>query len=456
MKRPPAILAALCLLAAGCGKSTPAARRAAPMEPPAFWVWHRGSPLDPAEIARLREAGTRKLFWEVVECRWTGTRWDAARIAKFQPPPAGISLVPVFRIKPDPAFLGSPAAVKSLHQLILLWAAGNPLEEIQLDFDCPDRVLESYGKFLRELRRELGPKKLSITALAAWPRHPAFPRLARSVDSLAPMFYDLTPDRPENVRQRRFQPMAARSSRALVAAWSACPVPWLAGLPNFERVSIFHPDGRLSGHLRGGSNDGLFLLPGWTPQPLGDGVTLFEPAKSVTFRGTEIAAKSIVVHRMPDAVILRDLANAAEAAGARGIVYFVLPGPGIQAAYSASHLAGTGPPQLSLRFPGNGTAVLANAGPGDLPANPAGWELVLEARGIGHFHQGNPGDFATVSSPAPAEIATRLTLKFPRLPAGETLSTGPLIANPAGIRWSISGVTNSVGLEEKSTAVKNR
>lgn len=409
------------------------------MEPPAFWVWHRSSDLSAAEVDSLKIAGTRTLYWHAVECEWKDSDWQAVRIAKPMRAIDGIRIIPVFRIKPNPEFLGSPAAVKSFRQLFERWADGNLFDELQLDFDCPDRMIDGYGKFLRSLCSEIAPVRISITALAGWPRQPGFEKLARSVTAMAPMFYDLFPDSQGDVMKRNFQAMADVKSKELIHEWAKCPVPWLAGLPNFERVSVFTGDGILSGHLRGWSHDGLFFNPSLQPVPLGNGVTFYQAEKSVTLYGTTIAGDSSVVHRMPDPEVLESLTRAAKEAGAAGVAYFALPGPGIQAAYSASHLAGKSISYLTLTAREDGSVILKNLGPRDLPSNPLRWNLVMEADQVGTFRSAPPGEFAANNSDGPAEVVTQVVLQFSKLPAGGSISSGRFIVRPEAVRWSVPG-----------------
>lgn len=415
------------------------------MEPPCYWVWHRSNALKPAELENLRRAGTKTLYWQAVECGWKDGKWDAVRIAAPMAEIEGVAVIPVYRIKPETDFLGSPDAVESFARLFTNWADGGKFTGLQLDFDCPDRLLDRYGKFLRELGQGIAPVKISITALASWPRHPEFAQLAGSVSAMAPMFYDLQADKPEDVLKSRFQPMADLKSRALIESWSACPVPWLAGLPNFERISVFNLNGSLSGHLRGWTHDDLFFKEGMKPTALGEGITSYETRAFTSLAGTPVSAGSRIVYRTPDQEALAKLSQVADEAGAAGVIYFVLPGPGIQAAFSAGHLACKSSPQLELILHENGSVVLKNGGPADLPANPAegAWTLVLESETAGIFRSGAPGNFARVTVPGglPAELATQVVLHFSKLAGGESIASGPVVADAKRVLWSVPGIT---------------
>jgi hypothetical protein len=429
------------LLVIACGRSDTRQVRSGPLDPPAFWVWHRSSPLTAAEIESIGGSGVRALYWQAAECDWDGG-WHVTRIAAPMTATADLEIIPVFRIKPLPAFLGSPDAPRQLAELVRRWLDGaSPPAEIQLDFDCPDRLLGEYTDFLKSFAGAVAPSRVSITALAAWPRHPGFGALADVVTSLAPMFYDLTADAPADVKAGRYRPMADPAVEDLIRAWAACPRPWLAGLPNFERLSVFETNGHLTGHLRGWEHDPVFFHPNLKAGLRDKGVTVFEPAADVEVAGTRIPASSKLIHRAPDPVALGALARAAEESGAKGILYFALPGPGIQAAFSAEHLcSGPGAPSATIETDGKGRVVLKNPGPRDLAAGL--WELELHSTKAGSFRSASPGGFAEAEVPGgvPAELADTLILRFSRLRAGEAIVSGSLVNDASALTWRLRGL----------------
>ncbi|MBC8127819.1 MAG: DUF3142 domain-containing protein [Gloeobacteraceae cyanobacterium ES-bin-144] len=432
-------------LIASCGKTKTVTSRSGGMEPPAYWVWHRSSQLKPGEMATLKQAGVKSLYWQAAECAWADENWHFNPISEPMSGGAELEIIPVFRIQPQPAFLGSPEAAPMLARQINKWSRSHPAPRVvQLDFDCPDRLLGKYAAFLKAFAKAVAPTRVSITALAGWPRSTDFERLAMSVDSLAPMFYDLEADEPADVKARRFHPMADRSVTGLIRMWETCPRPWLAGLPNFERMSVFDADGKLTGHLRGWEPDSIWFSPELKSKSLDDGVTLFESHLSTEVAGTTVALGGAVVHRAPGASALRDLAEAAEKAGARGVLYFALPGPGIRAAFSPQHLAQrTQAPKLVLEVGNKGTILLKNIGLTDLPTRK--WELELTSGHGRAFQSASPGGFAEmeVSGGVSAELAGSLVLRFSGLRFGETIVSGPLVHNPSGLAWRIRGLTEN-------------
>jgi len=425
-----------------------------PPAAPAFWVWHRKSPLSESERGALRAAGVGRLYWQAAECEWRDGRWHSVEIARNIGTGGTIEVVPVFRLKPNPAFLGDPAAADALvRQIRAWWGKAEPLAEVQLDFDCPARVLGDYARFLTNVRRQLGPTRVSITALASWPDHPQFGALAAAADALAPMFYDLAADAAADAAAGRFKPMADPDAGRWIAKWRTCPVPWFAGLPNFERVSIFEADGRLVGHVRGWEHDPVLFHPALAGRMAGPGTTWFDVKSPAVLAGSPVVPGQHVVWRTVEGRALADLTAAVTRAGARGIIYFARPGPGLQAAFTAGNLTAPAdePARLALTLTNDGALVLENRGRIDLPARALdpteprsrGWALVLRAPGRGGFREAGPGEFTTTQTGAglPAAEATALTLRFARLPAGASIRSSRCVANPDGIRWQVPGIT---------------
>jgi hypothetical protein len=67
--------------------------------------------------------------------------------------------------------------------LIAAKEAGVTVTGVQVDFDCPTRLLGDYAIHLREARSRIGGMPLSITTLPSWLDAPAFKELVGAVDS---------------------------------------------------------------------------------------------------------------------------------------------------------------------------------------------------------------------------------------------------------------------------------
>jgi hypothetical protein len=427
-----------------CEKKVSRTTQAAGMVPPAFWVWHRSSPLKPSESEFLRAAGVHKLYWQATESRWKDGRWRATEVSKYLTHSADLEVIPVFRLTPESAFLGSPGAAKALAEQVRDWSGTAEMPvEIQIDFDCPARLLDRYAGFLEDLGRALSPIRVSATALASWPRAAGFEKLADSVCSLSPMFYDLTEDRPQDVAADRFQAMTDPAVLSWIRMWANCPKPWHAGLPNFERLSVFAADGKLVGHIRAWDHDPVFFHPALKPQALGNGVTLFQIEKATTLYGTALTPAMKLVHRSCDSAVLDQLRSECRQAGASGVVFFALPGPGIRAAFTPAHLSvETHPASVSPVFTitPDGAVTLKNPGPSDIPTGV--WELEIRAARPASFTSGQPGEFveSSTSGGLPPEMADALTLRFSRLSAGASITSGPVVRMPDGLTWKLQNV----------------
>src|SRR5439155_8109767 len=70
-----------------------------------------------------------------------------------------------------------------------------PLHEFQLDFDCAESKLTGYRSWVEVIRAEVKPTPLTITALPAWLKQPAFKSLLEAADGYVLQVHSL--DRPK-------------------------------------------------------------------------------------------------------------------------------------------------------------------------------------------------------------------------------------------------------------------
>ena len=433
---------------------------------PTYWVWHRKTALTKEETNALSAQGVKRLYWHAASVMAKGEGWVLPGAMELPVPSliaSPIELVPVVRLGLDgPQPLGENAAT-SLCAILADAAQRTGSAEVQIDYDCPDRRLVKYAGFLAVCRARLAPIRLSATALAGWSRSPAFEKLQASVDGLAPMFYDLLPDKPADVRAGKFQPIAdATTLASQIASWKTCRVPWLAGLPNFARITVFDPEGKSRGHLRSWEWDEVCFNPALvSEQSSSPGVSVLRSRTATVVANTPLAAGEALVCRWPD---LRQLPlAAAEKAGAAGICLFRLPGEGTQGGWSLSQLTTllrdqkAGEVEFQVKRTSSGLELLNTSG-SDLPPRLSGdggpqdrgWQLEIEApKGSAIFREASPGEFANVfghinpeaPEPQPVRIpmAQRLTYWFAALRAGESRHSGLLQLAPdhTALRWRI-------------------
>jgi hypothetical protein len=434
--------------------------RAAAGEPGAFWVWHRAEKLKSAEVAELQRQRVPRLYWNVGEMelrdgawRWKARPFDAAALA------APLTAVPVVRLSAETRkpFAEAPWA-RLIEQLRPVATADG---ELQLDFDCPDRLLADYAVALAEMRRAI--PRLSITALAHWSTQPAFAALQASVSEITPMFYDLQAE-PTGINAEGPPPPLldpAPVERAL-RSWTACTIPWRAGLPTFARLTIFDRTGTSRGQIPNWSWDDFCFhkaLHALGPTHLGR--TLFRADRDTRVARTAVKEGEFVVSRFTDRAALVRLADIAAEAGAAGVTFFRLPDATDPAGPSLSdlgRLAAKESPHLVLRWKSAEQLELINDSPVDLAPRLAGerndrdrgYALELDAPGA-FFREALAGEFWRVTAhtqpdaakpqAAPVPLATRLTFWFSHLRADGTLRSGLLQMAPGasidGLRYRI-------------------
>ena len=415
----------------------------------AFWVWHRRDALSEAERTAIT-ASRAVLFWHVGELVVSGTaaswRWrDAA--------PPESTAVPVVRLElAGKAPLDQPGLVELL--VPLADAAGR----LQVDCDCPDRLLAEYAAFLKRLRAKV--PHLSATALAGWAARPEFAALAKSVERLAVMFYDLRPDPPRLQTGRSITKLAdgsvpgamplpileRESFRRELASWNACRTPWLAGLPNFFRITVYDAAGRCLGHIRNWNWDEVIFQRALRYEAiLAPGLLMLSATADCVIAETPVRAGQWLAVRWPDRVELTGALDAVARSNATGVAWFRFPDSSDASGWSVAQLGNlAGKPTLRLSVEPGGTAssgrlVLKNAGGGDLAprlegndSGQRGYALEVDAPAQ-VWREAVPGDFWRVGAHAdpdgklirvPVPFATRLTFWFSPLRAGESLRTG--------------------------------
>lgn len=413
--------------------------------------------------------GVKKLYWHAGSWRGAEGRWvPTARTGLPAGQMPGITLVPVFRLTPGAENPLTQAAVAELGKTIRAVGQEKGLSEAQVDFDCPDRLLPAYAVFLRALRPAVAPLRLSATALAAWSERSDFAELQAGADELFPMFYDLQADLPAEVRHGRVRPILQVVETARqIEAWSACRIPWHAGLPGFARVTVFDPQGNSRGHLRAWSWDSIVFLPALrTAGAPGAGVTLLR-AETPCYAGqTPIAAGETVACRWPMREDLLSAMDQARKAGAAGVAIFRLPEGTASGGWSLPQwgelIRGAEASAPTLRLSRDEEAlVLTNISQADLPPRISGsggsldrgWQVEIEAGGVAGFREAAAGEFAAVyghvhpdqeaQMSAPIPLAERLTFWFANLTVGESRRTGLIQLAPGidfkSVRWRIPG-----------------
>jgi uncharacterized protein DUF3142 len=401
----------------------------------AYWAWQRNEPPSTAEIEELSAQGVRAFYWQVGELVQTGTAWKWS--ARFQLPAntPELRFVPVVRLESREQRPFSAEANASL--LSALETAAKGSDELQIDYDAPDRLLRDYAAVLKQIRK-LVPR-LSVTALPRWARPFAIHELKGAADELLVMLYDFEPDRKG---EKPLPLIVPEKIERYLREWGGVEMPWRAGLPVFARTTVFDPDGKSRGHVRAWSWDDLcFNLALEIAAPTNLGVTTLRAKRDTRVDDAAVAAGQLVTVRVPDRAALSSAVSVAQKSNARGVVLFRFPDSTDPSGWSLRQLAHLeSSPQLSLQVnPETSQVELVNKSDADLAfaATTAerGYALQIEAPAA-VFRDAGAGDFWRVAGDAngravPAQLATRLTFSFSQLRAGQSLRTGPIRLAPA-------------------------
>jgi len=399
-----------------------------------YWVWQRDDPLDEQELAELEAQKIDTIYWQAGELENTRETWHWK--ARFNFPSsntAHIRFVPVVRLVSREQQPFSDGSITAL--LASLSSASANHDELQLDYDAPDRLLADYAGVLKRVH-DLVPR-LSIAALPHWSRADCLKLLESNVDELLPMLYDFEAE-PVLKNQSPLPLISPEKISKLIESWRPCRKPWRAGLPVFARLSVYDADQKLRGQIRNWNWDELCFNPSFQMANDGQfGASILRATKSTSIANTPIHSGDEVIVREVDRTALRNAIGVASRAGAQGIVFFRLPDSTSSSGWSLHQLGHLeARPRLILRKPADSeTLELSNAGDGDLEPRFArneveagGYALEVEAA-TPIFREAQPGDFASVNAlagekSAKVPFATRLRFQFAQLRAKENLRTG--------------------------------
>ena len=436
-----------------------AARQTAHAFDLSYWAWQRSNPLKPAELSELASQNVRTIYWHVGELENAGETWRwKSRYGFPKETPPSLHFVPVVRLVSRETKPFSPASTAALVAALKPIATLNG--DLQLDFDAPDRLLDDYAGALRKIHEVTS--RLSITALPHWSSARCLHTLNQSADELFPMLYDYEAE-PILPNDQAPQPLIVPAHiTEMLHTWSACPIPWQAGLPCFARLTLYDRDGKSRGQIRNWNWDEIVLNHALAPNATaaGLGVFLLKAERS----GTAIANSRMeygdqLVVRMTDRAALREAIEVAKGTSARGVVLFRLPDSAASSGWTLHQLghlkAG---PNLALETSADGQSLaLKNRGDGDLPpfwtAAPgmsSGYFLQLQLPSP-VAREAEPGDFQAIVTeaqtaqgmrPVATPLATQLSFSFSALRAGEQIATGLIQLAPGAslrqARWRVS------------------
>lgn len=415
---------------------------------PAWWVWNRTTPLTAEETAALQKHGVRELQWNLGTLTRKGVGWTGADKLYLPAPVNGVSVIPVVRLHHAPATMAEPAADEALAELLARLCGHLGCHTLQLDYDCPDRLLPRYAEALGKIRKRITPVRLSVTALAGWPRVAGFKEWCAQADEVVPMFYDLESDA---VAERRAPLLSQQTVQEQIPLWERCTTSWRAGLPNFTRVTVLDAQDKALGHVDTWRWETLLYDSAWEVRdPTTQGMTELRARTATKVGRTPIAQGGGLLIRWPDGKLLQAATQAASAAGARGVVLFKLPQTDSPSGWSLGTvleaLRAQEPKDLlpavqnfRLVQKKDSRLTLVHEGSVDLPPRfaPPGWTLELEVAPSA-LAELAAGEFAGRDT-AREEQTGHVTLQVAHLRSGGSLRTGyfQYLHPPAVLRWRI-------------------
>jgi hypothetical protein len=152
---------------------------------------------------------------------------------------SGRPVVLVIRIDGTGNGIEDPGLPERIQDVLEAWqAAGLRPAGLEIDHDCATARLPVYGRLLADLKRHLGPTRLSITALPSWIGAPALRTVLATADESVLQVHAV--DAPA---QGLFDPDRALGWIEAFAAIS--PKPFRVALPTYGARAVWDRDGRL-------------------------------------------------------------------------------------------------------------------------------------------------------------------------------------------------------------------
>lgn len=306
----------LAMAAAGCGKK----RSPAPPPEVGMWYWHTPFKLTDADRTDLKAIGAGTLYVRagtlatdgqkiktILPQRWESKYADVVLTFNFHP-----GLVShLEEMTPEALANGAADCIAAATKK----AADNGIaaKGVQLDIDCPTRLLPRYAQILRQVRARL-PKgqTLSITALPTWLTSKNFAEVADAVDYVVPQFYEgrtgRTVDRVEPITD----PEGLKKGLERLEKLGR---PCYVGLATYGHALEYDEAGRLVSIYHGLSAEDALRHPALEP--------VRSTAMDANGRPSDDPAKTVG----EDLLLLRAVANDPQGRGKGHMLAYVLPTP---------------------------------------------------------------------------------------------------------------------------------
>ncbi len=416
-----------------------------------FWSWAPGHTLDANARAALARSGCNRIYALRGRVMATATGVRIAPRGGAVAAGAGVADHAVYRIAGDCTPLlergATPALIDALLATLPTSAAG-----IQIDWDVPTRLLPDYAAFLRTLHRRLPrDRELSCTALLCWLDAPGIDALTGAVDCLVPQYYHTAPP-GDPLRCQGL--IAGRDLEGVLARCRALERPFRIGLPTFEQVALWGPDGVLltaNAQLR--REELLASAPTvLRREQRAEDLLVLRTTRPLRAGRLPVPVGSTALIARPRTAALSGWLRRIRTAGGpfcRGAVCFRLPHPGQQATLSLAQIvaareeapitADIHTEAVRLATPGHWQVRIVNRGQADLLATGAPLRLLAaaDAGAVRCAHDPLASPLRPIPAhngrPAGRRRADQVLLTLDRLDAGAA-ATLELIAAPADTR----------------------
>ena len=236
----------LCAGLSGCDRATPPSRE--PLLQRGY-IWQRD--WTSAVAASVAEADKRldgvvflgaEIDAKTLSANKASVDWEKLKDAKK---PLAVAL----RVAPfSGPFATDDATIKEIARVAksMLEDAkthGVSLAEFQFDFDCAQKSLAGYRRWVRTLRPIIQPVRFVITALPAWLDEPDFVKLIDDVDGYVLQVHSV-PTLEESGRAVLCDPKLARKWVTRAARLGR---PFAVSLPTYRCLAGYDPNGKLCG-----------------------------------------------------------------------------------------------------------------------------------------------------------------------------------------------------------------
>ncbi len=253
IRRLAALLSAVCLLILSQSVWRRSHRAMTPLQI-SMWYWQIPFHLEQDEVKVLANMGVRQLFVIAGTFQFAHSHLQLTLPQIWDIPPGAPDVTLVFHIdstlvrqfeKVPTRDLADSMRLPIQQEVARAARAGARVRGVQIDMDCPTRLLNRYSDLLKNLQGVSGPGgQLSATALSTWYSSKSIGTLAAAVNFLVPQYYEaqLPSKSGDSPAISDVSRLKARLKRA-----GDTGMPFWAGLPAYGHALLYDDSGKLRG-----------------------------------------------------------------------------------------------------------------------------------------------------------------------------------------------------------------